>query len=218
MKNKNTIMVLSIIAVASAISVGAFSSSTTALALGNTNGASDGLVMQGHLEMIKTNSLGQIVSYQQTDNEIVEEGANCLLQTAFRSDFFGTGSSTDCGGDPGVYNVIYIGDDATTFSAANTTATRTAITNATQMDTNPQADSDEATITDHVGGGAGANAVLSVTFQNVGGSLETIDQAAILNGTSTTTSKVLAYREFNGIPLDDQDQLTINWTVEITAQ
>jgi len=218
MNNKNTIMVLSIIAVASVISVGAFSSSTTALALGNTNGASDGLVMQGHLEMIKKDNQGNVLSYQQTDNEIVEEGANCLLQQAFRTDFFGTGSSTDCAGDPGVYNVIWIGDDATTFSAANTTATVAAITNATEMDINPQADADEATITDHVAESTGAKAVLSVTFQNVGGSLETIDQAAILNGTSTTASKVLAYREFNGIPLDDQDQLTINWTVEITAQ
>ena len=217
MKTKNTIMVLSIIAVASVISVGAFGSSTTALALGNANGASDGLVLQGHLEMIKTDSQGNILSYQQTDNEVVEEGANCLLQQAFRTDFFGAGSSSNCAGDPGVFNVIYIGDDATTFSAANTTATAAAITNATQMNINPQADSDGVVLTDHVGGGAGANAVLSVTFQNVGGSLETVDQAAILNGTDASASKALAYREFNGIPLDDQDQLTINWTVEITA-
>jgi hypothetical protein len=209
MKTKNTIMVLSIIAVASVISVGAFGSSTTALALGNANGASDGLVLQGHLEMIKTDSQGNI--------EVVEEGANCLLQQAFRTDFFGAGSSSNCAGDPGVFNVIYIGDDATAFSAANTTATAAAITNATQMNINPQADSDGVVLTDHVGGGAGANAVLSVTFQNVGGSLETIDQAAILNGTDASASKALAYREFNGIPLDDQDQLTINWTVEITA-
>ena len=216
MKTKNTIMVLSIIAVASVISVGAFGSSTTALALGNANGASDGLVLQGHLEMIKTDSQGNILSYQQTDNEVVEEGANCLLQQAFRTDFFGTGSSSNCAGDPGIFNVIYIGDDKTSFASANTTATASAITNATEMNINPQADSSVA-ITDHVGGGDGANAVISVTFQNVGGTLETIDQAAILNGTTAANAKALAYREFNGIPLDDQDQLTINWTVEITA-
>ena len=211
-------MMLSIIAVASVISVGAFSSSTTALALGNSNGANDGLVLQGHLEMIKQDNEGNIVSYQQTDNEIVEQGADCLLQQAFRTDFHGATSSTICRGDPGIFNVIYIGDGAAAMSDNNSTALVTDITNATNMNINPQADSDEATITDHVAAGAGANAVLSVTFTNVGGVLETIDQAAIMNGTNTSVdSMVLAYREFNGIPLDDQDQLTINWTVEITA-
>lgn len=207
---------LSIIAVASVISIGAFSSSTTALALGNTNGANDGLVLQGHLEMIKQNSEGDIVSYQQTDNEIVREGTNCLLQQAFRTDFFGADASSNCAGDPGIFNAIYIGIDEATFVAANSTATQAAIANATQMNDNPQADSDEAAITDDVAGG-GATAVLSVTFTNVGGTLETINQAAILNGTVAANSKALAYREFTGIPLDDQDQLTINWTVEITA-
>jgi len=84
MKTQYTIMVLGVIAAVALISVSAFNGSATTYSVANTDGVKTGISMLGHLELVASDADGNIKSYQQTDNAIVEQGVDCIVQLLFR--------------------------------------------------------------------------------------------------------------------------------------
>lgn len=209
MKTQYTLMVLGVIAAASLISVSAFNGLATTYSVANTDGVKTGISILGHLELVATDADGYIISYQQTDNAIVEQGVDCIVQKLFRDPLVGGGSVT-CGGDSGQFDVIQIGigTDGTPDAATGvaTPATLAGLSAAKQ-------DPDGVTVADTTG--TGATGVVSVSFTNTAGAgSESITEAIILNATSGIDN-ALAYRTFTGIPLDDTDQLTVTWTITV---
>ncbi len=164
--------------------------------------------MLGHLELVATDSEGNIKSYLQTDNTIVDQGVACISQQLFRDTGDGGGSSV-CAGDPGPFDVISIGESTTGGTAVSALAD---VADEAGLQT-PLQDID-VTVSDGTGTSTGQ---ISVQFTHTGASTESITEALLTNSTLTADDVALAYKTFTAIPLDVNDQLTVTWTVTTTA-
>jgi len=179
------------------LSDGTFSTDNSEISGFSSSGA-----LLGHLEVIQTDSEGNIKAYQQTDNAVTNRGVNCALVEVF-------GASVDDDHCPNVgtdYNWISLetGDLTTLGIEYNATAsasvasglipaagTATVSTAASGTDTTPS--SGTVTITKLFTAGAG----------------DTIRGAALTN----STGALFAYKDFLGsdIVLTTGDSLTVNW-------
>ena len=81
-------------------------------------------LMTGHLEIEARNSDGELFAYRQTDNEVVDDGEQCILKMLFatdkgtsfgRGEYTSTGAGACTGALTGAWHVIGIG----TTSAAS---------------------------------------------------------------------------------------------------
>ena len=183
-------------------------------------------LMTGHLEIEARNADGELFAYRQTDNEVVDDGEQCILKMLFASNgSFGRGEYTStnaAGGNPactgaltGAWDVISIG---TTATGAN--------------DVNIKLGNDTSGIlanyTDGVEGlergvattktwsnGTGTDKtqiVLSKTFTNLSANTHTIAESGLFNSTTVAGSGMLAHKEFTGVALATNDSITITWT------
>jgi hypothetical protein len=211
MKTQYTIMVLGIIAAAS-LSIAAFGSNTTHYAVVGPQTA-DGLQMTGHLEMIAADANGNIKQYVQTDNAIQENGVDCIIQKLFK-----TSGSGSCSGSSGIYDTIVIGKGALENDLSVAVA-KTGVTTAVTALEFPGENNGVADATidtnDTVGGIGlfGANATIQSVFNadaTVG-----VTEAILLNDTADQTTSALAYRNFTAINLEQNDSLTIAWTISV---
>jgi len=210
MKTQYTIMVLGVIAAAS-LSIAAFGTNTTQYAVVGPQTA-DGFTVQGHLELIAADENGNIKQYVQTDNAIQEQGVNCIIQKLF----FSTGGSTGtCAGDVGVFDTIAIGEDATPVADA-VAVTYTDVQDAVeQFGAGNNGVAGTLTSFDTVTSdlNLAANATVTSVFNAAG--TESVTEAILLNDTSDQTTSALAYRNFTAIALENNDSLTIAWTISV---
>ncbi len=169
--------------------------------------------IMGHMEIIHTDSEGNVISYQQTDNAIVNEGRNCATVL-----LFGPLANTSCDDDsPGIYTVVGIGNgtlpsisglttqsDLGTEIADNSMARADAIVTVSQVSASI-ADSDPAV------------ARISAQFTWLGGTTNTVNQAGLFNQTATgPTSGTFALKDFpSNVAMNTNDQLTVNWDITI---
>jgi hypothetical protein len=213
MKNYATLIAISVIAIASIATITATGFSATTLAVGQAGQPATGLQMMGHLELVATDANGNIKAYIQTDNAIVDNGTDCIINALFMRTTYAAGTGSACVGDSGVFDYILLGTNASATGAPNdvdhnsqwNTPTATGLT-AAVLATTVTGDSTLFNT---------ANATVSSDFTNTGGGIETITQAALLNGTGAS-SEILAFQSFAGIPLDVSDSLTVDWTVTVT--
>ena len=186
-----------------------FSDGTFALQTSTPTATSDGGSILGHIEIIHTDTEGNILSYQQTDNAIVNDGRNCTAMLLFGTN---TGCRAQTATALGKYTVIGVGNgtslsgstsqlllngEQTTSGLQRATGTLGTFTNAT-------ATSDPATQR------------ISAVFTWTGGS-NTINQAGLFNSTSTGTStSTFALKNFpSQVVMNAGDQLTVNWDISI---
>lgn len=166
--------------------------------------------IMGHMEIIHADENGNIISYQQTDNAIVNEGRNCTVMA-----LFGPGSNTSCDDhSPGPYNVVGIGNGsaltvdttATTLNgeiADNNMARANAVVTVSQVSA-ATASSDPAV------------ARISAVFTWQGATTNTVSQAGLFNQTSTTNDSTFALKNFpSNVAMNTNDQLTVNWDITI---
>jgi len=169
--------------------------------------------IMGHMEIIHTDSEGNILSYQQTDNAIVNEGRNCTAVL-----LFGPLANTSCDDQsPGIYTVVGIGNgtkpsvsglttqsDLGTEIADNNMARADAVVTVSQVSA-ATADSDPAV------------ARISAQFTWLGGTTNTVNQAGLFNQTTTgPTSGTFALKDFpSDVAMNTNDQLTVNWDITI---
>lgn len=203
--------------VAFAIGIAGFSFSDGKIALQNDMpmSTSDGASMMGHIEIIHTDSDGNIIRYLQTDNAIMNAGRNCAANM-----LFGTTANTACDDTtPGYYNVIALGNGTAFSSDDNTlTALNTEITG------NGLARTDGTNVVSQQQAATGTTAGSSITrisntytYSSATAS-NTITNAGLFNSTSAP-SGVFALKALpgSGVTMNVGDQLTVNWDITLTG-
>jgi len=209
MKQVDSRILIGVIAVLTAGLIGVLGTSSTPLAIGTStiDGFQDGTGMLGHLTLVSTDSDGQITSYQQTDNLITRRGTDCFTHILFEPTNV-VGGSTNCSGDPSIFDAIGIGTGSGQSDTSNALAAETAVSGLV-----PAADT-SVLVTDDPDG-TGSTAVVQVLFTSAGATTS-ITEAGIFNSTTTGgTTQMMAYRDFTAISLDSGDSLTVTWTITV---
>lgn len=175
---------------------------------------SEGGSILGHIELIHTDSEGNILSYQQTDNAIVNDGRNCTAMLLF-------GANTGCtAGDAaglGKYTVIGLSNGSALADTTLNTVLPDEITVGDGLNavagsldtfTNSTADSDPAIqrITNQFTYSSSASQTGNV-----------INAAGLFNQTGLGADRgVFAMKNFpSSVTMNPGDQLTVNWDITI---
>ena len=188
-----------------------------------TSNTVNGLMM-GHLVVEAHNEAGELVAYRQSDNEVVDDGEQCILKMLFATtgtSQAGRGeytSTTACTGAlTNAWDVIAIGTGST-----GADDTQVLLVNETGSGTNnaagmPGLERGTAT-TKTWTNGTGATTtkiVLSKTFTNESTNSATIAESGLFNSTSNDTNGMLARQTFTGVALSNGDSITITWTFTV---
>jgi len=168
--------------------------------------------MRGHVEVIASHPNGEVFSYQQSPNLIVTHGENCVLKMMFGA----------AGGDT-IGTVVCIGEINAGFHFIGLGETGGASTPFLDGDTDLRDPADSAglsavkvgtvTYTNSTGGSFGS-VLISANFVNTGAS-EVVNEAGLFNSTTVATNGMLAGNNFVNVTLNTNDDITINWTVEV---
>ncbi len=171
--------------------------------------------MMGHITFTATDQDGNILSYIQTDNVIVNIGENCVAESIFDVTTGGTdlcdGAGTHTSGNgvaDGGFRFIAIGngsagvgteaedDRALNIERFRITANTTAVTNST-------------------GTSAASKAVVTLTGIFNANATTTINESGIFDKAMAADENMLARQTFTGIPLTAGDKLTVEWEITI---
>ena len=224
MNPKSTIIVL---VAALAVLSGAMGMSMTGafsdqgIMTASTGNAATGMLI-GHVAIEGRHADGELFAYRQTDNEVVDDGEQCILKMLFGSDgsygrgeytSLGTGACT--GSLTGAWHVIGIG---TTTTAADDVNIK--LGNETSGILSNYTDGVEglergvATTKTWTNGTADTETkiALSKTFTNLSGVTHTIAESGLFNSTTVAGSGMLAHKAFTGVALATSDSITITWT------
>ena len=201
-----------------------------------TNGLVSGISILGHITVVKTDSQGHIIAYRQTDNQIVNQGLNCMAIALFATGATATDAAHDgdnCGGTfvvstaTNVFNVasgfriIQIGTSTTgTSGEASTGITQNALvgpyTNGATYD--------QAGTVVFTPAGTGNSTTypvvsISATGFSVSGTANTIGEAGLFDnfytGSGTTWPNMFARQTFSPITMGSGDSLAVTWTITL---
>ena len=188
-----------------------------------TSNTVNGLMM-GHLVVEAHNEAGELVAYRQSDNEVVDDGEQCILKMLFattgttqagRGEYTSTTACT--GALTNAWDVIAIGTGST--GAADT---QVLLVNETGSGTNnaagmPGLERGTATTKTWTNGTGSTTTkiVLSKTFTNDSTNSATIAESGLFNSTSNDTNGMLARQTFTGVALSNGDSITITWTFTV---
>jgi len=175
---------------------------------------SEGGSILGHIEVIHTDSEGNILSYQQTDNAIVNDGRNCTAMLLFGQN---SGCTAGTASGLGKYTVIGISNgSALAATTANTVLPAeitvgdglNAVAGSLDTFTNSTGNSDPAVqrITNQF--------TYSSTASQTG---NVINAAGLFNQTELGADRgVFAMKNFpSSVTMNPGDQLTVNWDITI---
>lgn len=170
----------------------------------------DGASIMGHMEIIHTDSEGNILSYQQTDNAIVNQGRNCTMIL-----LFGSAANTACNGENiGTYTVVGIGN-----GSALAVDTTVEVLNGEIADNNMARADGIVTVSEQSDASSHADTAIgriSAQFTWLGGTTNTVSQAGLFNQTSSTDDGTFALKDFpSNVAMNTNDQLTVNWDITI---
>ena len=180
----------------------------------STSNTANGLMM-GHLTIEAHDEMGELIAYRQTDNEVVDDGEQCILRLLFQEDgangqgsAAGTGACT--GAMNGAWDTIAIGTGTT--AAADT---QVLLVNETSSSNGLQrADATTKTWTNGTGSTT-TKLVLSKTFTNDSPRAHTIAESGLFNSTTNDANGMLARQTFTGVALSNGDSITITWTFTV---
>jgi len=170
----------------------------------------DGASILGHIEIIHTDSEGNILSYQQTDNAIVNDGRNCTAMLLFGANI---GCKSDDAAGLGKYTVIGIGNGTVlTGSTSQTEVNGEVLDNGIARLTGTLPTYTNSTTDDQA-----AVQRIQAQFTWLGGTTNTVNQAGLFNQTAPgATSSTFALKNFpSPVAMNTNDQLTVNWDITI---
>ena len=169
--------------------------------------------MSGHLVVEAFDEGGNTIAYRQTDNEVVDDGEQCILKMLFSpgTDRGKRTSDGQCTGAlSGAWNNIAIGTGTT--AAADT---QVLLVNETST-TSGLERGEASTVTWTNGtGSTTSKVVLSKTFTAVSGNTHTIAESGLFNSTTGDANGMLARQAFTGVALSNGDSITITWTFTV---
>jgi len=175
----------------------------------------DGGYVSGHIEVIHTDKDGNVLTYLQTDNAIMNEGRNCAAKA-----LFGSAANTACTDTTPIFNVIgvgngtFAGDNDSTTLQSEVTGNGLTRTDGTGITLSQQQSASGAS-------GTSSIARISNTFTLSGhGTDSTMDvnEAGLFNATSSGNDLAFALKNFpSTVSMSNDDQLTVNWDITISG-
>lgn len=220
MKNNTSIAILGITL---AIVGGMFAANASGLIgfKSTDSKAQAGAYMTGHVETILRDVDGNIKEYRQSDNLISNTGENCVLRLLFQDGAnrgAGTGTNVCTGALTAPWDTIALGTGGAT-AVNGTQAGLTTETSATGMararaTTFSWTSSSTGNSTAQSSTGS-ASLTLSKTFTNTSGGTVTVSESGLFNSTTISGSGMFARQTFSGIAVNNNDSLTVQWTVNV---
>ena len=186
-------------------------------------------LMMGHLTVEAHNEGGDLIAYRQTDNEVVDDGEQCILKmlfattdaTAGRGGYTSTGTGACTGALTGAWDVISIGtnNDSGIFAAGRSVAQQDVLV-VLGNETSTSMGLERGTATTKTwSNGTAADAtklVLSKTFtSNAGSTPHAIGESGLFNSTTADRNGMLARQTFTDVSLSNGDSITITWTFTV---
>jgi hypothetical protein len=170
-------------------------------------------LLSGHVELEVRDSEGNIKAYRQTDNVITTTGENCALRALFSPASIGSNAGTGVcvGALTEAFSFIELGTGSGTEQSTDITLF-TPITSGT-LAIAPASTITWTNSTTNTGATNAAKVVLSKTFTSDGSN--TITEAGLFNGTSANTNGMFAHKLFTSVSIANNDQLTVEWTINI---
>ena len=170
----------------------------------------DGGSILGHIEIIHSDAEGNILSYQQTDNAIVNDGRNCTAMLLFGAN---SGCRAQTASGLGKYNVIGVGNG----SALSGSTSQLSLNGEINDNNISRTVGTLGTFTNSTATGDPAVQRISAVFTWLGGSTNTVSQAGLFNQTTiNAASSTFALKNFpSNVAMNTNDQLTVNWDITI---
>ncbi len=160
--------------------------------------------LTGHLTLTAYDENGNIKTYRQTDNIVLNMGDNCIADLLF-AEASGVCATEAANG----FNFIHIGTGSNATTPKETWINPLPITCGTG---NAAPDTVDSVAMTAAAGTGGTAALLTSTFTDVGAN---INEAAIKDSGTCGSGSPLAYQQFTAIALGALDDLTVQWTVNV---
>lgn len=204
-----------------------------------TSTIASGLIT-GHVITTHQDADGNILSYRQSDNIILNAGENCVSKRMFSNTTTGTGVCT--GANNNGYRFIAIGNNTAALALTGTNTRLGNELNATSYGNNvasgltllrqPATVSGASGWTNSTSVNAQASVVMSAVFKNtnqVGGASVIVTESGLYNSTYSTAEAastatfqnlinqdgLFARQTFTGITMSPADTLTVQWTMSV---
>ncbi|KAG0511212.1 MAG: hypothetical protein NPMRD1_270017 [Nitrosopumilales archaeon] len=185
--------------------------------------------MLGHITLTQTDADGNMKSYIQTDNVIVNIGENCVAETLFNVTADTGPDGCDGASTPlytksgnGINNLgfsfIAVGNSSASATPPVAVETDTTLINENSTGTTMDRKTGSPTVTtESTGVGSSAVVTLSAVFTSDGG-ISDVDESGIFDEPTFGApgpGNMLARQTFTNIQLSDGDQLTVEWEITI---
>ena len=189
-------------------------------------------LMMGHMVIEAHDEAGNLIAYRATDNEVVDDGEQCILKllfattngnkaTAGRGEYTSTGACT--GALRQAWDIIGIGTTTTAAADTNvhlgndTSGTFTYTPSNGNNDGMPGLERGVATTKTWTNGtGSTTTKIeLSKTFTNLSTNNAAIAESGLFNSTTVAGSGMLAHKAFSAVTLTTNDSITITWTFTV---
>ena len=180
-----------------------------------TSNTVNGLMM-GHLTVEAHDEMGELIAYRQSDNEVVDDGEQCILRLLFQDNGaagqgLGTGLNSCAGQLNGAWDTIAIGTGTTTGADSQVLLVNETSTSHGLL----RGDATTKTWTNGTAAVAGTKIVMSKTFTNESPRAHTIAESGLFNSTVGDANGMLARQTFTGVALSNGDSITITWTFTV---
>jgi len=223
MNGKSTLTLVGVLfAAAMVIGMATTSAFSTPLVIASSTTVDNQFGMLGHITFTHRDADGNMISYIQTDNVIVNIGENCVAETLFNvtttdgthacanagTALYNTGNGISTAG----FNFVAVGDAAGSppgAAAEDDVALNNENATGSTMDRKKVS---PPGVTDSTGTGSSAKVTLSAVFTSDGGT-STVDESGVFD--QIATGNMLARQTFNEIVLSAGDQLTVEWEITI---
>ncbi|GBL41516.1 hypothetical protein EMGBD3_08840 [Nitrosarchaeum sp.] len=208
MKNTITIVVVAaIIAIGAGFAGFGFTSNQSSP---NQTALVTSALMSGHMQLVVTDPDGQIKAYRQTDNAITTKAENCVAKLLFKGPNSGTGNGCT-GAITNPFAYIAVGTNSATETNTNVDLgaelTTSGLTRALGT----------VSIANSTSGGTGSTSSdVTITKAFSVSGTQTVTEAGLFNDTAaTSTDSMFARKVFSGVTVNNQDTLTVTWTIKI---
>jgi len=228
-----TTYAVALIAVISAVSIGAISMNGFTVPLVIASASPESGTMMGHVEYILRDADGNIKSYTQADNMVVNRGDDCSIAYMFQPTSTTGGPDVCTNFNPAGFHFIGIGNGTFTADAADTTlvdagATTVAAAGAGGL-MSVRWDNNTAAVASSNGGTITIDAP-AFTFTNTGANTnatDTITAAGLFDNTCSTQSTTTGICTANSgvmnmfsaqalsVSVETGDSLAVTWTITV---
>ena len=185
--------------------------------------------LMGQVEIEARNADGEIFAYRLGDNEVVDDGEQCILKMLFattttskdRGGYASTGTGACTGILTGAWNVIAIGTENETgaYAAGRTAAQDDLLVKLGNETGTGQQSLQRATASDitwqNGTGDTATKITLAKTFTLVSTNTHVIGESGLFNSTTVGANGMLARQTFTDVSLANGDSITVTWTFTV---